>query len=79
MYATKLTSFHPSRSLVLLFLHTSICSPDEGSMTTETSHFIIKSLVIMCHAYIFLVFVLLYANTRDAYLFATIYFMYIYT
>ena len=78
MYASKLTSFYPSHLLVLLFLHISMCSPEEAPMTNKTLHFIIKSLVIMSHAYIFLTFVLLYANTRDAYLFATIYFKYIY-
>ena len=54
-----------------------MCSPDEGPRRTETSHFFIKSLELKCHTYIFLLFVLLYSSTQDAYLFVTIYFIYI--
>ena len=41
-------------------------------------HFFIKSLELMCHVHIFLLFVLLYSNTRDAYLFVSMHIMYIY-
>ena len=30
-----------------------MCSHDEGPRTTETSHFLIKSFELMCHAHIF--------------------------
>ena len=30
-----------------------MCFPDEGPRLTETSHFVIKSLELKCHAYIF--------------------------
>ena len=46
-----------------------MCSPVEGPRRTETSHFLIKSLELKCHVHIFLLFVLLYSNTQDAYLF----------
>ena len=55
-----------------------MCSPGEGPRGTEASYFLIKSFELRCHAHIFLLFVLLYSNTRDAYLFVTIHFMYIY-
>ena len=41
--------------------------------------FFIKSLELKCHAHIFWLFVLLCSNTRDAYLFVAIHFMYMYT
>ena len=55
-----------------------MCSPDEGPRRAETSHFLIKSLELKCQVYIFLLFVLLYSNTRDAYLFVAMHFFYIY-
>ena len=30
-----------------------MCSPDEGPRSTETSHLLIKSLELKCHAHIF--------------------------
>ena len=30
-----------------------MCSPGEGSRRTETSYFLIKSLELKCHAYVF--------------------------
>ena len=37
-----------------------------------------KSLELMCRAFIFSLFVLLYSNTRDAYLFVAMHYVYIY-
>ena len=36
-----------------VFLHTFMCSPDEGPRRAETSHLLIKSLELKCHAHIF--------------------------
>ena len=55
-----------------------MCSPDEGPKRTETSHLLIKSLELRCHAHIFSLFVLLYSNTRDVYLFVAMHFIFIY-
>ena len=55
-----------------------MCSPVEGPMRTETSHFLIKSLELKCHVHIFLLFVLLCSNTLDACLFVAMNFIYIY-
>ena len=41
-------------SLVLLFLHTFMCCPDEGPRRTETSHFLMKSLKLRCQVYVFI-------------------------
>ena len=65
-------------SLVHLFLHTFMCSPVDGPMRSEASHFFIKSFELRCHEHIFLLFVLLYYNTRDACLFVAMHFMHIY-
>ena len=40
-------------TLVLLFLHTFMCSHGEGPRRTETSHLLTKSLELKCHAHIF--------------------------
>ena len=76
-YNIYISTIYITRSLVLLFLHTFMCSPDEGPRRTEMSHLSIKSLELKCHVHIFLLFVLLYSNTRDAYLFVAIHFIYI--
>ena len=55
-----------------------MCSPVEGPRRTETSHFLIKSLELKCHVHILRLFVLLYSNTRDAYLFVAMHYIYIY-
>ena len=55
-----------------------MCSPVEGPRRTETLHILIKLLELKCHVHIFLLYVLLYSNTRDTYLFVTMHFMYIY-
>ena len=55
-----------------------MCSSVEGPRRTETSYFLVKSLELKCHAHISLLFVLLYSNTRDAYLFVAMRFIYIY-
>ena len=65
-----------SRSFVPLFLHTFMCSPDEGPRRTETSLFFIKSLELKCHAYIIWLFMLLFSNTQDAYLFVSMHYIY---
>ena len=71
-------SFPLIRPNVRLFLHTFMCSPGEGPRRTETSHMLIKSLESKLHAHIFLLFVLLYSNTRSAYLFVAMHYIYIY-
>ena len=49
--------------IVLLLLHTFMCSPDEGHRRTETSYFLIKSLELMCHAYFFTVYIYICIHT----------------
>ena len=50
------------RSLVLLYPHTFMCSPDECPRRAEMSYFWIKSLQLKCHMYIFLLFIYIYMN-----------------
>ena len=57
MFSGKLNS----RSLVLLFTCTFV-SPDEGPRRSETSHLLIKSFELRCHAYIFGLFICIYIN-----------------
>ena len=55
---------HNSRSLVILFLHTFMCSPVEGPWRTETSYFFNKIVVIkVLRAFFFTICVIIFQST----------------
>ena len=55
-----------------------MCSPDEGPRRTETLHFIIKSLELKCHVYIFNYYLCYYIPTHGAHIDSFLCIIYIY-
>ena len=64
--------------IIHIYIYTLLCARLLKVLGGPNVAFLIKSLELRCHVHIFLLFVLLYSNTRDAYLVVTMHFIYIY-